>query len=70
MMLHFGDTTAKEQNLYMDLDRMKVEYKRMESWNPNVKVYRPYLKGYDEEKVNSIADRLMEKTRAAQGSYH
>ena len=42
---------------------MKVEYKRMESWNPNVKRYRPYLKGMDEDKVQDITQKLLDKTK-------
>ena len=34
MNLHFGETTAKEEHLYMDFARMKAEYQRYENWHP------------------------------------
>ena len=47
----------------MDFESMKVEYKRLENMNPNVKKYRPYLTGYDEDKVQSMTQKLLDKTK-------
>ena len=59
MMLHFGDTTYKQDGLYMDFDKMKVEYQRMENWNPNRRVLSQYENGFSEDKVNDITSQLL-----------
>ena len=66
MLLHFGATTCKEQNLFMDFERMKKEYQAMENWNPHYKHAKKYMNGYDEEKVQSMTQTLLERTKRVQ----
>ena len=70
MMLHFGDTTCQQDGLYMDFEKMKVEYKRMEMWNPNRKVLSQYEHGFSEDKVTDITSSLLQKTRRANPNFH
>ena len=65
-MLHFGDSYAKANGMYFDFDKQKMDYQRMESWNPNIKTFRPYAQGYEEKKVQNITQSLLEKTKRSQ----
>ena len=69
MLLHFGDEAAKKDGLNMDFDKLKTEYQRLESWNPNMRVLRPYATGYAEQKVDTITQSLLEKTKRSQQRY-
>ena len=69
MLLHFGNEVAQRDGLYLDFESMKVEYQRMEHWNPHMRVLRPFEKGFAEEKVESITQQLLEKTRRSANKY-
>ena len=51
MDLHFGESLAKKEGLYMDFEHMKREYQGMEHWNPNRKILGQFESGLDEAKV-------------------
>ena len=65
MLLHFGDSTAKEQGLYWDLEQKKIEFARLELMNPNRRVYKAYEKGHEEGFVNDLTEKLIQKTKNA-----
>ena len=65
MLLHFGQTTAEKDGLFMDMKRMKREYKGYEHWNPHRRIYDDYEKGFSEEKVNQVSSMLLNKTKNA-----
>ena len=69
MLLHFGEEQAKKDSLLIDFKLMKREYQAMENWNPNMKVLKPYAKGYAEEKVESLTQQLLHKTKSQQQRY-
>ena len=63
MLLHFGETTCKEDNLYLDFAKMKEQYKAMEHWNPKYKHVKKYVSGWEEDKINSVTEQLLNKTK-------
>ena len=69
MNLHFGESTARKENLYMDFAKMKLEFQKYENWNPNKKVYSKYEKGLEEEKLESMTAMLLEKTKKTTKAY-
>ena len=69
MLLHFGNERAEKEDLYMNGGEMKKEYQGYEAWNPNNNLYRNYEKGWEEDRVQNITNRLLEKTRRANIQY-
>ena len=65
MNLHFGETTAQRENLYLDFAKMKIEYQSLELMNPQTKFLRQFEKGMEEDKVDSMTEMLLAKTRKA-----
>ena len=65
MNLHFGETTAKEQHLYMDFEKLKKTYQGYELWHPATKVLKQYEAGHDEEYISSMTEKLINKTKSA-----
>ena len=47
MLLHFGEQTAREQDLFWNLDGSKKAFQRLELMNPNRKMFKEYEKGYE-----------------------
>ena len=64
MNLHFGATTAKKENLYMDFEAGKQGYQVMENWNPTYKITKQFEKGESEEYINDITSKLINRTKA------
>ena len=60
--LHFGHENAKNEHLHMDFKAMKREYQNYEMWHPMNRLFKPYIKGEEEEKVKSIIDHLHQKS--------
>ena len=69
MNLHFGATVAKKEYLYMDFDRLKEQFKRYETWNPNYTPLSKYEGGYDESYVHDVTAQLIAKTKQATSKY-
>ena len=65
MDLHFGKTVATEEQLYMDFNQGKEEYKSMELWNPKTKFMRQFEKGHDEDYIKDVTSKLIDKTKKA-----
>ena len=70
ILLHFGNTTAQRENLYWDIAKSKRDYQTMENFNPNRRVYSQYEKGYGEDKVTDITERLLNKTKNSQRRFN
>ena len=49
----------------MNFQKMKNEYHQMEHWNPEYKYYKEYQRGWEESKIQSVADMLLEKSKKA-----
>ena len=56
--LHFGAENAKKHQLHMDFKSMFLEYKNYEAWHPQYKIIKPYTKGQEEDKVQTVIAQL------------
>ena len=70
MMLHFGDSVAKRDGLYMDFAAMKKEYEGYENWNPHRRIYNDYSKGFNDDKVNQVSSMLLQRSKAGQRAFN
>ena len=64
MNLHFGQTTAQRDGLYLDFATQKREYQRMQAWNPAYKEAKLLEKGEDEATITELTEKLLAKSKA------
>ena len=69
MNLHFGETVAKNENLYLDFEQMKRTFNGYEQWNPNYNNLKKFEGGYEEQYVQDMTEQLLAKTKAANSKY-
>ena len=62
MKLHFGSLADKE-GMLMDIAAMKREYQRYERWNPRNRLHKEYLEEYQDDYINSVSKKLLEKSK-------
>ena len=68
--MHFGEKFAKENLLYMNFDEMAKQYKKLEKdSNPIKRHVEKYERGYEEDKVQTITSKLLEKTKQKQNGF-
>ena len=65
MNLHFGNTVAAKQELYLDFAKGKEGYKAMQNWNPTYKITKQFETGTEEKKIKDVTDALISKTKRA-----
>lgn len=64
MKLHLGKTAIDEYHL-KDFDTYKQQYLRYRSWLPQNEIEDAYFKKFNEDKTNSLIEKLHEKTQRA-----
>ena len=64
MNLHFGETTATREGLYLDFARQKTQFQAMQNWNPEYKEQKLLEKGHDSQTVADVTAMLIEQTKA------
>ena len=62
MQAHFGPAAATTDGLQMDLDAMKREYQRYETWHPASVKRDRFAQGFQEAEVQEIVSRIQDKS--------
>ena len=69
MQLHFGEKAANSiDGLKLDFKYQMKQYQRYEVWHPDNVISERMDHGYAEDRVQSLANKLLEKTRAETSS--
>eukprot|EP00347_Sterkiella_histriomuscorum_P017666 403348464 len=69
MKLHFGKA-AESENLLLDFQKLKNQYQRYETWNPQNQAVKKIVSTPTEDKVQRIAHDLLEKSKQSRyGKY-
>ena len=63
MQAHFGSSALKTDGLQFDFDQLKREYQNYEKWHPETARNEIYSQGFQETEVQSIINRLKQKTQ-------
>ena len=70
MNLHFGESTATKEALYLNFAKQKAEFQSMQNWNPEYKEQKLLEKGNDNQTVKDMTAMLIEKTKQRSSYSH
>jgi uncharacterized protein YktA (UPF0223 family) len=62
MVLHMGEKNAKKYDMMLDFERMKQEYRGYMQILPANRRQQQYMRGGDEQQINTVLDHLRTKS--------